>query len=252
MGSLTNVVRTLERITESEFAGDFPKNRPINEIQDYLSRCETPSDVEQWLDDMACFRKDSGSADFQTLCDNVGGSLRNASNKAEFLRLWAVGKVALPSWVSPKRVLYAALADVLNAFKSFDIVATNSEMRVGRVMKVVRVYLRRVFGLTVILGSLAMPGDWFQEWGYQHRHTELEGFKFDTKDWYVRSQIADLTLRGVCAPLNKMPSLFLPANPTLQVYGDDGPNCVPILRKLQCYQDEISTPRISGSNRHSC
>jgi hypothetical protein len=230
MASLTNVLSTLERVIDSEFEGNFPMNRDIEDIREYLRRCETSREALQWhADEMDSVRKFPCSADLQTMCENVAEPFLLAITKATVLRKWAAGELA-PS-VSPKELLYMALADILVALKKFEIIATSPEMHVRHFMRVVRSYLKKILSLAVILGSLALPGGWFKEWGYLLRHSELEGFKFDTKDWYLRSQIADPTVRGVLAPLNKTPSLFLPANPTTPLRGD-GPYCDQILRKL--------------------
>jgi hypothetical protein len=239
MGSLTNVVSTLERIIEWDFAGKFPENRPIDDIQEYLSRCDVPRDAKEWHEDkMAWVREDSDSPKFEALRESVGTSLLRAINKAALLRMWTAGKVNIPdSLITPKGLLYAALADILMAFKCFAVVATDFDMRFGNFMATVMMYLKKTYGLTVIMASLAWPGGWFKEWGYLHRHTELEGFKFDTKDWYLRSQIADPTLRGILAPRNTVPCLYLPAHPKPPERAD-GPNSGPILQNI-CFYEEM-------------
>ena len=239
MGSLTNAVSTLERLIESKIDGDFPTNQSIEDIQRFLVRCDTPNEMTEWhKEEISWILEVSGPRELLTLCENVGSSLVKAAQKVAVLRLWALRNLKLTVLeVAPKLLLYGALEDVLTAFKFFETVATDAELRARDVLETVRVYLKKVFGLTIVLGSLAWPDGWFEEWDHLHRHTRLEGFKFDTRDWYIKSQIADPTCRGVLAPQSRIPSLYLPAYPTLPIR-DDGTYHYLVPKASQCPESD--------------
>lgn len=218
--SITNCVSILNQIITSP-AGTYPITKDHEEIRRHLHRGKTPEWLEQWhATNMAWVQTESRSLELDQLCGLVGAALMSATKKTSVLRGWADGELDLPQELPARELLFRALCDVRVAFESFEIVARQSQkMSARHIMGMVRVYLRQVFDLAVILGSIAGPDGWFQQCAQILRDSDMEGFVFDTADFYENSLLQDRTLKGVLAQLDQVPSNSLPARPDPPVLG---------------------------------
>jgi len=171
MGSLGDCLAVLQSLAADEGTNwNFPNKSEHSRTQDILRGCPHPSHLKKWMLKVEHWASKRSSeqaseqtseqernAHFEEFCQRMGKSLLIATQRAYVLRHWAEGNAGLGPY-TPRVVLYRALIHLVDAFRGFDIVARHPErFPPGPIMDYVRDYLRKVYDLSVILGSLADP-----------------------------------------------------------------------------------------------
>lgn len=233
MSTLTNVIRLLDNITSTGPDVQRPLDWPSWRLNTYLQKCPTHHDTLRWHHDSLKKILQINDNSLKQLCLGVADCIVRATEKLEKLRVWSARDPVSPT---NRHVVISSLKDIKAAFSLFSIVSTDDDLGRPEARDVVLAYLRRTYGLMIMIGWVLEPcddeHDWFMEEYHYLQATELQNFKFDSDSDY-HTQIANSSLIGVIIDHAEIPESCLPAFPEAAVFcRNTGPYGPRILQNL--------------------